>query len=114
MEETGWSKSPRAIQMLLRLKEYAIANKDNKIWTDAAQVGPFGMARLIDALVDDYNRTKTMLAEIENERRIYRDECKAWEELGFDDSPAVMDEARWAELKVLAEKWRKEDEDAAE
>ena len=96
--------------MLLRLKEYVIANKDNKIWTDAAQCGPLVMARLIDELVDDYNRTKTTLAEIENERRVFIDECREWEELGFDCSPADMPEARVAELKALAEKWRKEDE----
>ena len=96
--------------MLLRLKEYAIANKDNKIWTAATGAAPFAMARLIDTLVDDYNRTKTTLAEIENERRIYYDECKEWENLGFEDSPADMSEGRIAELKALAEKWRKEDE----
>ena len=96
--------------MLLRLKEYAIANKDNKIWTDATGTAPFAMARLIDELVDDYNRTKTTLAEVENERQIYYNECGEWDELGFPDTPADMSEERIAELKALAEKWRKEDE----
>ena len=110
MTETGWSKSPRAIQMLLRLKEYVIANKDNKIWLDAVKCGPFVIAGMIDALIDDYNRTKTALAETENQRRIYYDGCKEWQKLGFVTCPADMDEARIAELKALAEKWRKEDE----
>ena len=100
--------------MLLQLKEYAIANKDNKVLTDAVQCGPFVIARLIDELVDDYNRTKTTLAGIESERQIYFDECKEWDDIGFPETPADMSEARIAELKALAEKWRKEDEDAAE
>ncbi len=100
--------------MLLQLKEYAIANKDNKVWTDAVQCGPFVIARLIDELVDDYNRTKTTLAGIESERQIYFDECKEWKDIGFPETPVDMSEARIAELKALAEKWRKEDEDAAE
>jgi hypothetical protein len=100
--------------MLLRLKEYVIANKDNKIWTDAAQCGPFVMARLIDEFVDDYNRTKTTLMEVENERQIYYNECGEWDELGFPDTPADMSEERVAELKALAEKWRKEDETDAD
>ena len=95
---------------MLRLKEYIIANKDNKIWTAATGAAPFAMARLIDTLVDDYNRTKTTLAEIENERQIYYNECGEWDELGFPDTPADMSEERVAELKALAEKWRKEDE----
>lgn len=110
MAETGWSRSPRAIQMLLRLKEYVIANKDNKIWTDAAQCGPFAMASLIDALVDDYNRTKTTLANVENARQIACAECEEWDDIGFPDTPADMSEERVAELKALAEKWRNEDE----
>lgn len=114
MEQTGWSKSPRAIHMLLQLKEYVIANKDNKIMTDAAGCGAFAMAQLIDALVDDYNRTKTTLATIENERRIYYNVYKEWEEMGFDYTPTEYSDERQAELKVLAEKWNKEDSDAAE
>ena len=114
MAETGYSRSPRAIQMLLRLKEYVIANKDNKIWTDAAQCGPFVMARLIDELVDDYNRTKTTIAETENSRQIACAECEEWDDIGFQETPADMSEERVAELKALAEKWRKEDENDAD
>lgn len=114
MEETGKSNAPRAIFMLLDLKQYAIANKDNKIWTDAVGCGAFVMARLIDTLVDDYNRTKTSLAETENMRRIYYESCQEWQSIGFDYDPSEYGEERQAELKALAEKWRKEDEDAAQ
>lgn len=100
--------------MLLTLKEYAIANKDNAIWTKSVGCGPLVIARLIDELVDDYNRTKTTLSEVENQRQIYYNECGEWDELGFPETPADMSEERVAELKALAEKWRKEDETDAD
>ena len=96
--------------MLLTLKEYAIANKDNAIWTKSVGCGPFVIARLIDALIDDYNRTRTTLAETENYRQIACNECQEWDDIGFPETPADMSEERVAELKALAEKWRKEDE----
>ena len=106
-------KIPRAIAMLLHLKRAAIEDKDNRFWVESCGVAPFAMAKLIDCLIDEYNRTVTKLANAENEAGIWKRECDEWESMGFEYSPLEYSEVRQAELKALAEKWAKEDADDA-
>lgn len=112
MSEKEWSKNrtPRAIAMLLHIKQAAIEDKNNPMWLDVCGYGCLAVAHNIDALIEDYNRTKTDLAESEHMQNVYKSICKEWEEIGFSSTPADMYEGRLTELKALAEKWRKEDE----
>ena len=109
---TKWSDNnvPRAVMMLLRIKQAALEDQDNPMWLETCGLGCMVVARLIDDLVDDYNKTKTSLAEAANMRDVYKRECYEWGNLGFDQMPSEYSEDRQNELKALAQRWKEEDE----
>ncbi|MBR3688930.1 MAG: hypothetical protein IKL85_07645 [Lentisphaeria bacterium] len=106
---TEYDKSPRAIAMLLRIKNAALTGIDNTEWVELFGCGTHAVARYIDALIDDYNRTKTNFASADRMKNIYQAECKEWRAVGFDCMPSEYSQERRDELKALAEKWRRED-----
>ena len=108
---TKWSdsKAHRAVMMLLRIKQAALEDQNSQMWLDMCRLGPISLARLIDDLIDEYNETKTSLAEAENLRDAFRKECHEWCALGFDQMPSDYSEERQNELKALAQRWKEED-----
>ena len=96
-------KSPRAIAMLLRIKNAALAGIDNAEWIELFGCGTHAAARYIDALIDDYNRTKTNFASADRMKNIYQAECKEWRDVGFDCLPSDYSQERRENLKRTGE-----------
>ena len=65
----------------------------------------------IDELVNDYNRTLTALAYEAHLRSVYQNCCQEWKKIGFDLNPSEYSKERQEELKAIAERWAKEDEE---
>lgn len=113
MAEHEWSrnKAPKAIAMLLHIKQAALEDKDNPMWLNVCGYGCLAVARNIDELVNDYNRTLTALAYEAHLRSVYQNCCQEWQKNGFDLNPSEYSKERQEELKAIAKRWAKEDEE---
>lgn len=107
-------KAPRAIAMLLHIKNAALDNIADSIWTDVCGAGSYVIAHYVDALIADYNRMRTELAECKNTLINYKDLAMEWSDFGFYTSPKELSEERQKELRAIADRWEKEDEEKGE
>lgn len=116
MTENEWSrnKAPKAIAMLLHIKQAALEDKDNPMWLNVCGYGCLAVAKIIDEFVNDYNRTLTACAYEAHLHNVYENSCREWQKIGFDLNPSEYSKERQAELKAIAERWAKEDESEEE
>ena len=113
MENKEWyNKTPRAIAILLHLKNHVLKNDEisNRLCLDVFGTGSHAVANYIDDLIDDYNRSKTALVNEKHLHNIYKSVSDEWSEFGFDYSPSEYSEERQKELKSIADRWKMEDE----
>lgn len=114
-KEWSKNKTPRAIMILLHLKNYALENSEgNMFCLNVFGSGCHVVANAVDNLIDDYNRAKTSLAHYEHMYRVEKECSDDWQKIGFDYMPSEYSTERQNELKTLAERWRKEDEENEE